>query len=75
MAGRKTTGQGAIADRANRIKSLRGIRKDAGGTDALLEERCRECDSEERKAERRGVGRPWQPGGRPDPRPAVARSS
>jgi hypothetical protein len=53
----KATGHGAIADRANRIKALRGIRKGAGDTDALLEERRRERDREERKAEHRGVGR------------------
>jgi hypothetical protein len=57
MTRRKATRQGAIPNRANRIKALRGIRKGAGDTDALLEERHRERDREERKAEHRGVGR------------------
>jgi antitoxin PrlF len=42
---------------ANRIKALRGIWNDGGGPDALLEERRREREHEERKAEDRGVGR------------------
>jgi AbrB family looped-hinge helix DNA binding protein len=42
---------------ANRIKALRGIWTDGGGTDALIEERRREREREERKAEDRGVGR------------------
>jgi AbrB family looped-hinge helix DNA binding protein len=47
------------AQRARGIKSLRGIWADTpgGGTDALLEERRRERDLEERKAQRQGVGR------------------
>jgi hypothetical protein len=53
----KATGQRAIANRANRIKALRGVRKAGGDTDALLEERRRERDREERKAELHGVGR------------------
>jgi AbrB family looped-hinge helix DNA binding protein len=42
------------------IKSLRGIWKDApgGGTAALEEERRKERELEERKAQRRGVGSP-----------------
>lgn len=41
------------------VKLLRGIWSDTsgGGTDALLEERNRERDLEERKAKRQGVGR------------------
>lgn len=47
------------ARRARDIKALRGIWADTGGgTDALLEERRRERDLEERKAQRQGVGRP-----------------
>ena len=42
---------------AAKIKALRGIWRDGGGTDALLEERRREREREERKAEGRGVGR------------------
>jgi antitoxin PrlF len=45
------------AIQSNRIKALRGIWTDGGGTDALLEERGREREREERKAEDRGVGR------------------
>lgn len=45
------------AIQANRIKALRGIWNDGGGTDALREERRREREREERKAEDRGVGR------------------
>jgi AbrB family looped-hinge helix DNA binding protein len=46
--------------RARDIKALRGIWADTpgGGTDALLEERRRERELEERKAQRWGVGRP-----------------
>jgi len=46
--------------RARDIKSLRGIWKDTpgGGTAALEEERRKERDLEERKAQRRGVGSP-----------------
>ena len=44
------------AVQANRIRALRGIWTD-GGTDALLEERRREREREERKTEDRGVGR------------------
>jgi hypothetical protein len=58
MTRRKATGQDAIANRAIQIKALRGIRKGAGDTDTLLEERRRDRDREERKAEDRGVGRP-----------------
>ena len=48
------------ARRARGIKALRGIWADTpgGGTDALLEERRRERNLEERKAQRQGVGRP-----------------
>jgi antitoxin PrlF len=45
------------AVQANRIKELRGIWSDGGGTGALAEERRREREREERKAEDRGVGR------------------
>jgi hypothetical protein len=59
MTRKKATGQGAIANRADRIKALRGIREVGGaGTDALLRERRREREREERKAEDRGRGRP-----------------
>jgi antitoxin PrlF len=45
--------------RARDIKALRGIWADTGGgTDELLEERRRERELEERKAQRWGVGRP-----------------
>lgn len=42
------------------IKALRGIWADTpdGGTDDLIEERRRERELEERKAQRWGVGRP-----------------
>jgi AbrB family looped-hinge helix DNA binding protein len=45
---------------ASDVKSLRGLWADApgGGTDELLQERRRERELEERKAERQGVGRP-----------------
>lgn len=46
------------ADRTERIRALRGAWSDHGtGTDALLAERRREREREERKAEERGVGR------------------
>jgi AbrB family looped-hinge helix DNA binding protein len=47
-------------ERKKRIKALRGIWADTpgGGTDALLEERRKEREREERKAQRWGVGRP-----------------
>jgi hypothetical protein len=55
MTPRKGTGQ--VAKR--RIKALRGIWADsAADTEALLEERRRERELEERKAEDRGLGRP-----------------
>ena len=46
--------------RALEIEALRGIWADTpgGGTDALMEERRRERELEERKAQRWGVGRP-----------------
>ena len=45
--------------RAQEIEALRGIWADMpGGTDALMEERRRERELEERKAQRWGVGRP-----------------
>jgi AbrB family looped-hinge helix DNA binding protein len=46
--------------RAREIKALRGIWADStgGGTDELLEERRKERELEERKAQRWGVGRP-----------------
>jgi antitoxin PrlF len=46
--------------RAREIKALRGIWADAkgGGTGELLEERRKERELEERKAQRWGVGRP-----------------
>ncbi len=46
--------------RAREIKALRGIWADTagGGTDELLEERRKERELEERKAQRWGVGRP-----------------
>jgi AbrB family looped-hinge helix DNA binding protein len=52
---RRVTDDHAI--QVNRIKALRGIWTDGGGTDALIEERRREREREERKAEDRGVGR------------------
>lgn len=46
------------ANRADRIKALRGIwSAEPGGTDALLAERRRERDLEDRKARRHDVGR------------------
>jgi AbrB family looped-hinge helix DNA binding protein len=48
----------AEANQAERIKALRGIwSADGGGTDALLTERRRERELEERKAQGHGVGR------------------
>jgi antitoxin PrlF len=46
--------------RAREIKALRGIWAGTagGGTDELLEERRKERELEERKAQRWGVGRP-----------------
>jgi antitoxin PrlF len=46
--------------RAREIKALRGIWADSAGgdTDELLEERHKERELEERKAQRWGVGRP-----------------
>jgi antitoxin PrlF len=48
------------AQRAEGVKALRGIWSEApgGGTDALVEERRRERELEESKAQRWGVGRP-----------------
>jgi AbrB family looped-hinge helix DNA binding protein len=47
------------AKRADRISALRGIWSGGDtGTDALLAERRKERELEERKAEGRGVGRP-----------------
>jgi antitoxin PrlF len=43
--------------RADEIRTLRGIWVDGGGTKDLLEERRRERETEERKAQRWGVGR------------------
>jgi hypothetical protein len=48
----------AAARQANRIKALRGIWTDDGGTDALLVERRRDRKREKRKAQNRGVDRP-----------------
>lgn len=46
------------ANRADRIKALRGIWSDEdNGTDALLAERRKERELEERMAQERGVGR------------------
>jgi len=46
-------------NRANEIRGLRGIWAEAGGgTKELLEERRRERDVEDRKAQRWGVDRP-----------------
>lgn len=46
------------ANRADRIRALRGIWSEAGtGTDVLLAERHKERELEERRAEERGVGR------------------
>jgi AbrB family looped-hinge helix DNA binding protein len=48
----------AEADRADRIRALRGSWSgEGGGTAALLAERRRERELEERRAEGRGVGR------------------
>jgi AbrB family looped-hinge helix DNA binding protein len=52
---RRVTDDRAV--QANRIKALRGIWNDGGGTDTLREERRREREREERKAGDRGVGR------------------
>ncbi len=52
---RRLADDGAV--RANRIKALRGIWADGGGTDALDEERRLEREREECKAEDHGVGR------------------
>jgi antitoxin PrlF len=46
----------AAADRTDRIKALRGVWS-GNGADALLAERRRERELENRKAEERGVGR------------------
>ncbi len=48
------------AQRAESVGALRGIWAEAagGGTEELLEERRRERELEERKAQRQGVGRP-----------------
>ncbi|HEY2480273.1 MAG TPA: AbrB/MazE/SpoVT family DNA-binding domain-containing protein [Solirubrobacterales bacterium] len=51
---------GDIGAQADRIKALRGIWAGDGadtGTDALLAERRRERELEERRAQERGVGR------------------
>ena len=46
------------AIQTNRIKASRGTWADGGpGTEALLQERRREREREERKAEDRGLGR------------------
>jgi AbrB family looped-hinge helix DNA binding protein len=46
------------ADRGERVRALRGIwADDDTGTDALLSERRKERELEERRAEERGVGR------------------
>ena len=48
----------AAANRADRIRVLRGVWAGEGaGTGALLAERRKERELEERRAERRGVGR------------------
>jgi AbrB family looped-hinge helix DNA binding protein len=48
----------AEADRAERIRGLRGAWAEGGtGTGALVAERRREHEREERRAEERGVGR------------------
>ncbi len=48
----------AEANRVDRIKALRGVWSGGdAGTDALLTERRRERELEEREAEGRGVGR------------------
>jgi AbrB family looped-hinge helix DNA binding protein len=48
----------AAADRVDRIKALRGTwAQEGAGTDALLAERRKERELEERRAEGRGVGR------------------
>jgi AbrB family looped-hinge helix DNA binding protein len=49
----------AAANRADRIRGLRGVWSgdDGAGTDALLAERREERELEERKAGERGVGR------------------
>ena len=52
---RRVEDDGAI--QANRIKALRGIWNDGGGSDAVREERRRGREREERKAEDLGVGR------------------
>jgi hypothetical protein len=59
MTPRRAKGRVANARQASRIKALRGSWADGGaGTEVLLEERRRERELEERKAENRGVGRP-----------------
>jgi antitoxin PrlF len=46
------------ANRAERVRALRGIWSEGNsGTDALLEERRKERELEERRVEGRGVGR------------------
>lgn len=44
--------------RADEIRALRGVWAEGGGTKELLEERRREREAEERKAQRWGVDRP-----------------
>ena len=50
--------EGAEANRADRIRALRGAWSEGGaGTDALVAERHREGELEDRRSEERGVGR------------------